>query len=87
MHASSTGSIAGPADSNTSILADSRAVTTTVGLYTATAYTDIWHPGSLLPSHGSDQHLLDADITRTAFIAANRGPGDNSANITSTGFT
>jgi hypothetical protein len=86
MHASSAGSIAAATNSDAGVLADSKAVTFPVGLSTATAYTDIWHPGPLLPSPGSDHHLLAANTTRTAFVVANNGPGVNSASIPSTSW-
>ncbi len=43
---------------------------------------NMWHPGLLFPNTGSKLHFLSADLTRTTFAAANRGPGDRTVGYT-----
>ncbi len=43
---------------------------------------NMWHHGLLFPNTGSKLHFLSADLTRTAFTAANRGPGDRTVGYT-----
>jgi hypothetical protein len=43
---------------------------------------NMWHPGLLFPNTGSKLHFLSADLIRTAFAAANRGPGDRTVGYT-----